>query len=240
MTRSFLCMCGYSCVCSLVQKLSSLAISSIQAPYKLAKLHTSFIFKLVSKLSKNQTCTQVVALYLGICGFCTRCIQVIEKSNLYASYTLSNNYYKFLAKLVNDWNALLVAEHYTCAYEQQAAANPTTPSPLPLNWPGHSVEADADCNRPPPLCSATLCPVLSTAYHMLFTVRNYTKFYSSMGHATNIGINVSQWGECARAKLSVSPNRVPWQVQQHQCQGPPAIVGRRRWPQHTRGVAPSV
>ncbi len=50
---SFLFMHGYSCVCSLVQNLTSLAKSSVQAPYK---LHASFVFKLVSKLLKNKTC----------------------------------------------------------------------------------------------------------------------------------------------------------------------------------------
>ncbi len=43
----------------------------------------------------------------------------------------SDNYYKFLAKLTNDWNELLVAEHHAHVYVQQAAANPTMPSLLP-------------------------------------------------------------------------------------------------------------
>jgi hypothetical protein len=60
---SLLFMRRYSCVCSLVQNMTSLATSSIQDPYKLRKI---LVFKLVSELSKNQTCTQVVGLYLGI------------------------------------------------------------------------------------------------------------------------------------------------------------------------------
>ena len=73
-------------ICSLVWNLTSLA-------YKLRKssVHV-LLFNLVSGLQKNQTCTQVVGVYLGTCGFCTGCIQVVEKSNLYAGCMLSDNY----------------------------------------------------------------------------------------------------------------------------------------------------
>ncbi len=117
--------------------------SSIQAPYK-------FCF---------QTCIQVVkksSLYAS-CRALPRnwsvCFWVVKKSNLYASYTPPDNYYKFLAKLVSDWNTLLVAAHHshTCIMRSRAVHHtpqPTTiiphsphfppmPSKATKNW-GHT------------------------------------------------------------------------------------------------------
>jgi hypothetical protein len=76
-------------------------------------------------LSKNQTFSQIVGLCLEICWFCTGHLQVVKKSNLYACYTLSDNYYKFLYKLVSDWNALLVAAHHSHARMHSRAVHHT-------------------------------------------------------------------------------------------------------------------
>jgi hypothetical protein len=83
-TGSFLCMRGYSCVCSLVQNLTSFFASFLQVS---CKFLASFVFKLASEFLKNQTCARVASLCLGICWLCTGHFRVAEKSNLYASCT---------------------------------------------------------------------------------------------------------------------------------------------------------
>jgi hypothetical protein len=55
---SFLFMHGYSCVCSLVQNLTSLVTSSLQAPYKLLlQAPYKFCFQTCTRVVKNQTFT---------------------------------------------------------------------------------------------------------------------------------------------------------------------------------------
>ncbi len=79
----------YSCACILVQNWTNLGASSGQV---LDKFRISFIFKLVRELSKNQTCLRVVRVYIGICGFCTRQVRVVQKTNLSASCLPPDNY----------------------------------------------------------------------------------------------------------------------------------------------------
>ncbi len=57
------------------------------------KFRTSFVFKLAPDLSENQTCSRVARFYIGICGCCTGGFRVVEKSNLSASCTPSDNYF---------------------------------------------------------------------------------------------------------------------------------------------------
>ncbi len=78
---------------SLVKKWTNLGASSRQVPDKFQtssrqvpdKFRTSFIFKLVRELSENQTCLRVVRVYIGICGFCTWHVQVVQKPKLSTS-----------------------------------------------------------------------------------------------------------------------------------------------------------
>ncbi len=68
-----------------------------QAPDKFqtssGQVWTSFVFKLDSELSENQTCPRVVRFYVQICGFCTGCFQFVQKSKLSASCPPPDNYW---------------------------------------------------------------------------------------------------------------------------------------------------
>jgi hypothetical protein len=118
MNGSFLFMRGYSCVCILVQNWTNLRgklqTSSGQVPFK---FRTSFVFKLVHELSKNQTCLRDVRVYIGICEFCTGQVQVVQKTNLSASCPDSSTIGQLSDKfLAIGQDSLLVAAHHagTC------------------------------------------------------------------------------------------------------------------------------
>ncbi len=84
--RIFLCMYLGTKPDKFGRKLRS---SSGQVP---DKFRTSFDFKLVHELSKNQTCPQVVRFYIETCGFCTGRFRVVQKSNMSVSCPPLDNY----------------------------------------------------------------------------------------------------------------------------------------------------